>query len=202
MVSHCIRRSARFLQAIADMNMNLLTVFALLGLSLNPQVAPADSTMHLDQHTLSRIHQINQMEIKAAKLALKKSNSADVQSFANRIIRDHTDADQMVKEVAQKDHIELVSPPVPASAQERKDAVANRSAMRNLATLSDGAFETTYKKMMEDGHQKAIAYLSEVELKVKTKNIQDLIQKLLPNFQHHEALAQQLPSGSSVTRTG
>jgi predicted outer membrane protein len=148
----------------------------------------------IDQTTLSKIHQIDTMEIKMAKMALKSSSTPEVKSYATRIVRDHTDADQMVQEVAKKDKISLVNEPV--SPSDQKD-------MQNLMSLTGSDFDVAYQKIMTDGHQKAIKMLTDVRPQLKKQDVRDLVVKLLPNFAHHEALAQELPTGAhDLTRTG
>jgi putative membrane protein len=170
--------------------LRLFTVSALMVGAMSTFAKAAD----IDQTTLSKIHQINNMEIKMAKIAQKSASAPEVKSYADRIIRDHTDADQMVKEVAKKDHIALVSEPV--SPADKKD-------MNNLESLTGSDFDIAYQKVMTDGHQKAIKMLTDVQPQLKREDVRALVVKLLPNFAHHEALAQQLPTGANdLTRTG
>jgi putative membrane protein len=170
-----------------------LRFFTLSALMLGAISALAKAA-DIDQTTLQKIHQINQMEIKMAKVALKNASAPEVMSYANRLIRDHTDADQMVNEVATKDRITLTGGT--PSASDIKD-------MRNLQSLTGSDFDVAYQKVMTDGHQQAIKMLTDVQPKLKKQDVRDLVVKLLPSFAHHEALAQELPTGvNDLTRTG
>src|SRR4051812_41994402 len=59
------------------------------------------------QTVLSDIHKDNQMEIRMGKLAQEKGQSADVRSFGERLVKDHQDADDKVKTLAEKQGIVL-----------------------------------------------------------------------------------------------
>jgi putative membrane protein len=170
-----------------------LRLFSLSALIVGAMSALAGAA-DIDQTTLSKIHQINQMEIKMANLALKNASAPEVKSYAQRLVRDHSDADLMVKEVATKDRITLVDEPL---------AAADKKDMQNLMSLTGSDFDVAYQKVMTDGHQKAIKMLTDIQSKLKRQDVRDLVVKLLPNFAHHEALAQQLPTGAGdLTRTG
>jgi predicted outer membrane protein len=58
---------------------------------------------------LSFIHDANQNEIALSKLALQNSSSTQVKDFANRMITDHTQADDQVVAFANSHNIDLLS---------------------------------------------------------------------------------------------
>jgi predicted outer membrane protein len=58
---------------------------------------------------LGFIHQANQNEISLSKLALQNSSSTQVKDFANRMITDHTQADDQVVAFANSHNIDLPS---------------------------------------------------------------------------------------------
>jgi predicted outer membrane protein len=73
---------------------------------------------------LGYIHQANQNEIAMSKLALENSSSTPVKDFANRMITDHTQADDQVLAFADSHKIN-----VPTLAQMKSDR-AERQAQR------------------------------------------------------------------------
>jgi putative membrane protein len=173
--------------------MNTPQFLAIVFLATAAISTQAASTNNVNQETLSKIHQINQMEIQAAKMALNRGSSDDVKSYAKRLISDHTDADKKVMQVALKDKITIAALPVPSDDQK---------SMQNLKALTGNDFDIAYQKMMEDGHQKAILMLKDVEPRLDP-TMQHLVQGLLPNFEHHEKLAQELKTNdSTLIRTG
>ena len=51
---------------------------------------------------LARIHQANLKEIAISKLAQGKASTSEVRAYADQLVQDHTNADQMVATMAQK----------------------------------------------------------------------------------------------------
>src|SRR5207253_9827504 len=56
---------------------------------------------------IQRVHLVNMMEIHAGQLAKQRAQSQQVKDFADRISRDHQQADQRVKQIAQQKGITL-----------------------------------------------------------------------------------------------
>jgi predicted outer membrane protein len=146
----------------------------------------------VDQLVLSKIHHGNVTEIKAAKLALKKSNLVEVKNAANTIIKDHTAADVQVKEIAKADNFRLLVPVPPQNDDEKRAMAEQRAGMASLQKLEGVAFDTEYQKMMMADHKKDIAELTDVEPKLKNENVRDLVASLIPKFQHHEQLLSEI----------
>jgi putative membrane protein len=139
-----------------------------------------------DQLVLSKIHHANTVEIKAAKLALQRSDSPEIKQVAQQIIKDHTDADTEVKQVAKADNIRLLVPLIPQNDADKKEMAEHKSEMAGLEKLHGVAFDTQYQKMMVDAHKADIAELTNVQPKLQNENARDLVEKLIPKFQHHE----------------
>jgi predicted outer membrane protein len=142
----------------------------------------------LDQVVLSKIHAANTSEIKAAQWALKKSSSPEVKQVAQQIIKDHSDADKQVKEVARADNIRLLVPLIPQNEEEKKMIQEHKEEMAHLQTLKGNPFDTEYQRMMVAAHKRDVAELTSVQPKLKNENARDLVQNLIPKFQHHEHL--------------
>jgi predicted outer membrane protein len=80
---------------------------------------------------LGFIHQANQNEIALSKLALQNSSSTQVKDFANRMIADHTQADDQVVAFASSHNVDLPSLAKMTAARAKHQAerteLANRS---------------------------------------------------------------------------
>jgi len=146
----------------------------------------------VDQLVLSKIHQGNVAEIKAAKLALEKSRSEEVKNAADMIIKDHTAADIQVKDIAKADNIRLLVPVPPQNADEKKAMAEDKVGMNSLTKLQGATFDTEYQKMMMADHKKDIAELTDVEPKLMNENVRDLVARLIPKFQLHEQLLSEI----------
>src|SRR5229473_4084009 len=80
---------------------------------------------------LGFIHQANQNEVALAKLAQQNSSSTQVKDFANRMITDHTQADDQVIAFANSKNVDLPSLTQMTAARAKHQAerteLANRS---------------------------------------------------------------------------
>ena len=64
--------------------------------------APAASSKTNAAAILAQIHQANQREIAIGKMAAGKASSSEVRAYADQLVQDHTNADQMVTATAEK----------------------------------------------------------------------------------------------------
>lgn len=142
-------------------------------------------------------------EIETAKIALEKSQSAEVRNFAQTMIKDHTKANQELTSLAQKKKLDIA-----------KDAELMNQAKAFVLKQRDGeSFDQAYANNQVMAHEQAI------ELFQKAANSQDaelksFAQQKLPKLQHHLHMAQELQratgaetdtvknTGSAETRTG
>src|SRR3954469_16263836 len=74
-----------------------------------------------DAQILGKLHQINQEEVAAAKLAKDKSSSDPIKSYADELIRDHQNADSKVMDLAKKMNLDEASLMVPADKKAQKE---------------------------------------------------------------------------------
>ncbi|MFN2571810.1 MAG: DUF4142 domain-containing protein [Gemmatimonadales bacterium] len=61
-----------------------------------------DQSPQSDDAILMKMHRSNQMEIRLGRLAARSGSSAKVKAFGNRLVRDHSAADQKVAALAKK----------------------------------------------------------------------------------------------------
>src|SRR5258707_15126338 len=109
---------------------------------------------------LGFIHQANQNEVALAKLAQQNSNSAQVKDFANRMITDHTQADDQVLAFADSHNISVPSIAQINAVRADRTELANRNkeigsetgeyAFCNVGTGGSGSgsdFQATMDKL-------------------------------------------------------
>lgn len=113
-------------------------------------------------------------EIKASGLAKTNSTNPKVISFANRMISDHTSADDELKKIEA------------AKMVDAHDTISmeHQKMITNLALKTGAAFDKAYITMMVADHEKAISLFNDA-----TGNTSNLIQnfsrKVLPVIQMH-----------------
>lgn len=86
-------------------------------------------------------------EVELSQLALNNTKNEEIRIFAERMIKDHTAANEKLKKVAAKENLN-----VPQSLDAEQ-----RSVKQKLASLKDDAFDREYRKEMAKGHDKAVA---------------------------------------------
>ncbi len=119
---------------------------------------------------LGKIHHDNQAEIELANLAKQNSSSDAVKKFADRIVADHSKADEQVVALAQSKNIDI----------------------DKLRNLKGAEFDREFARAMVNGHQKAIDELTRARSQINDTEMVSLIDKLLPKFKQHLSMAQKL----------
>ena len=124
----------------------------------------------------------NKAEIALAETAIQKSQNAEVKQFAEHIRKDHTEANQKLQEIAQKNNI-TAEPEISATHKQKQTELEQKSGAE---------FDQEYSKCMLKGHAKGIAkYQQAAKLQdadVK-KYAQDTLPKLREHLQHAKVVA-------------
>ena len=145
------------------------------------KLSPADQQFVQDAGTAGAT------EIGASKLALTNSSDAQVKSFAQRMIADHTRLARNLDIVAQRQGI---------TAAPSADA----SVTGSLESLHGADFDKAYiAHAAVDGHRKAVAVFSTESKAGGNAQIKSIATRALPIIKHHYAMAQQLAKLKGVT---
>lgn len=119
-------------------------------------------------------------EVETSRLALEKSASADIKSFAQMMIDDHTKANDELAALAKKHDIE-----VPDSTTLVKQAKAK------ILDLRDESFDAAYANNQVKAHEETIAlFKKEAETVTDDKKpgateLKGFAQKMLPALEKH-----------------
>jgi putative membrane protein len=171
-----------------------LAVFA-VGLSLgaasyaqtSPPSAPsgtpaAKDTLNQEDKTFVKEAGIGGMaEVELSKLA-QKSENADVKKFADRMVQDHTKANQELTTVATGLGIDL-----PKALDQEHEQMRQK-----LAALHGKAFDEQYMKGMVEDHNKAVTAFQQEERSGSSAQLKSFAQKTLPTLQEHQKMAFEL----------
>jgi putative membrane protein len=124
-----------------------------------PQAQPAPPAATAEQQAeraatarlLGTIYAMSQGEIEKGRLALQKAVSAEVKSFAARLVADHQQDVDQIDQLAQRKgldvHGALSADPILRAQQE-----AHRQAMDSLRGQSGEAFEVSFTRPQPDDH--------------------------------------------------
>lgn len=135
-----------------------------------------------DQKMMRDIAQANHAEVAAGKLALEKSQSDDVKTFAQKMIDDHTKAQQELQTLADGKGVKLPTEP---------DA-KHKAMAKVMAGLKGDAFDKRYLKQggLAD-HQAAHKLLDRVQNKAKDADLKAYAAKTITAVDQHMTMAQE-----------
>lgn len=120
-------------------------------------------------------------EVDMGRLGLQRGAHARVREFAQRMVDDHTKAnDDLTRTVAGKG----VTMPVRAHGGD----------MTNLMVQSGDAFDREYMRMMVDGHVKAVRLFEEQAANGRDPQIRSFAQRTLPTLRDHLRQAREISS--------
>jgi putative membrane protein len=179
------------------MSAAVAAAFALPALAQAP--VPAKTAAGASAGTLSKADQkivadmaiANMAEIDAGKMALNKTQNAEVKAFAQQMVDDHTKALTDVTALAQSKNMSL-----PTEVDAPHKAMAAK-----LDKLSGAPFDKAY--MAEAGvsdHTKVHAKLKGFESKAKDADVKALAAKMLPTVEQHLQRAKDIHPNSAKAK--
>ncbi|WP_122446424.1 DUF4142 domain-containing protein [Pseudomonas viridiflava] len=147
-------------------------------LSLGSQVALAadDSADFVDNAAAKGI-----AEIEAGKLAQQKSASADVKTFAEHMIKEHTAANNELQEIAKKKNLKVTDT---ATLMDR--------AKKTLLDLRDESFDRSYANNQVMAHEQTIKLFKEEAENGKDPELKAFAKATLPTLEGHLEHAKKL----------
>jgi putative membrane protein len=184
-----------------------LAVLAALTLSVAPAVwaqsgaTPAPSTTRTeddskldrsDRKMLQDLAQGNMAEIDAGKMALEKSQNAEVKKFAQQMVDEHGSALADVQALARAKNVTL---PDGAGAMAKTKAIA-------LKALSGNLFDKEYAKRAGVGdHESTVKLLQKMQKDGKDSDLKALAGKMLPTVEQHLEMARALAASTSAAKS-
>jgi predicted outer membrane protein len=126
--------------------MRTLVTFAAAVLLAAPALAETNTLAVKDRQFIEKAASGGLAEIKMARLALDKAQSNEVRTFAQRMIDDHSKANDRLKEIATKNGMML---PTSLDSEDQK-------IYEKLALMSGREFDKQYMKVMKKDHDKDV----------------------------------------------
>jgi putative membrane protein len=119
-------------------------------------------------------------EVQMGQLAIQKASSPQVKQFAQRMVQDHTQANQELMQLGKSENLTLPT---------QIDAT-HKSEMDRLTALSGNAFDTAYMQQMVRDHQTTVADFQKQAQSGTDAALKAFAQKQLPILQQHLQMAQ------------
>lgn len=127
-------------------------------------------------------------EIQMGHIALDKSSSAQVKELAQRIIDDHTKANDQLMSIAERQQVTLPTEPTPMQKQEAD----------KLKAMSGAAFDQAYARAMVKDHRKAIKMFGMESRKASDNDVKQFASATLPVLKTHLEMAEKLAGGEGT----
>ena len=114
-------------------------------------------------------------EVQMGNVALQKAQNADVKAFAQRMVTDHSQANEELQQLATTKGLALPT----ELAGEHKDA------MEHLSSLSGADFDKQYMKHMVEDHEKDVAEFDKASTTANDADVKTWAGKTLPTLRSH-----------------
>jgi putative membrane protein len=120
------------------------------------------------------------MEVELGRLAAQKASNADVKAFAQRMVTDHSKANQRLMQVASQSGVTL---PTTLPADKRKE-------VDQMTRLSGAEFDRMYMGHMVKAHKKDVAEFEKQASKSDNSSVQSFARETLPTLREHYQMSQ------------
>lgn len=158
-----------------------------------------DASQHMDQgasmmmksadvHFMMKAAQGGMAEVKLGQLATEKGSNPDVKVFGQKMIDDHTKANDQLKSIAQEQGVNL-----PTSLNGKDQATYDR-----LSRLSGAEFDKQYAKHMLMDHQEDVKDFQKEANNGKDEKVKSFASQTLPVLQQHLQMVKDMQSKVSA----
>jgi putative membrane protein len=130
-------------------------------------------------------------EVELGNLAKQKASNSDVKQFGDRMVTDHSKANDQLKQVAKEKNI-----PLPTSLDAKHQAVVDR-----LSKLSGDSFDKAYMREMLTDHKKDVAAFRRESASGKDSDVKQFASNTLSTLEQHRKLAEDTASKVGVSAT-
>lgn len=130
-------------------------------------------------------------EVELGQLAVQKASSPEVKQFGQRMVDDHTKANNELKEVAAQDHIVL---PQSMSAKDK-------ATKASLEQLSGDQFDRAYMEDMVKDHKKDVAEFERESKTAMDPAVKSFAQQTLPTLRDHLKQAEKIAPGQQAANS-
>ena len=151
--------------------------------------APKDEkkgdTAYSDAEFVKKAGMSGMAEVELGKLATTQAKSDDVKKLAQKLVDDHTKANEGLKAAAKKASLD-----VPASVGDE-----HQKHIDHMKGLKGDEFDKAYIKHMVEGHEKSVALFTTASKDAKDAGLKEFATKTLPTIKEHLEMAKKLDKG-------
>ena len=142
--------------------------------------ATASSVSSGDRKFMEKAAQGGMAEVELGKLATQKASASEVKQFGQRMVDDHSKANDQLKQLATSKGVNL-----PTDLDH-----ATKREMDKLSKLSGADFDREYMKHMVSDHKKDVSDFKSEARKAKDADVKQFAASTEPTLEQHLQLAQ------------
>lgn len=169
------------------MGKKLITVL-LAGSACGAFAFAQSSVNAADRTFIEKAAEGGMAEVQLGKLAADKATSPAVKDFGQRMVKDHSAANDKLKSVASSKSVS-----VPDSLNAKDKALYDR-----LSGLSGAAFDKAYMRAMIQDHKMDVAEFRKESKAAKDRDVRSFASTTLPTLEDHLNMAKQVGSDVGV----
>ena len=128
-------------------------------------------------------------EVQMGQLAKDKGRTEAVKNYGDRLVTDHTKANDQLKSIASKDGVTL-----PAQVDAKQKATIDR-----LSKLHGAAFDREFAKIQVKDHENDISEFQKEANQGQDTEVKSFASSTVPTLQEHLQIARDLQSGKHTT---
>lgn len=121
-------------------------------------------------------------EVELGQLATQKASSEEVKKFGQRMVDDHTKANDQLKDVAAQKHIDLPTEP----------SAKDKATKARLEKLSGEQFDRAYMRDMVMDHKTDVSEFARESQSAKDPALKNFARQTLPTLRQHLKEAEKL----------
>ena len=160
-------------------------ILAFAGFVTSAGARSEAKAMNTAEHFAQELKSSGQFEIQSSQLALRTSSNDEIKKFAQKMIDDHTAADQKLTETLKQANL-----PGPKYGMDQD----SRGLVKQLAVFRGAAFDRAYVRDQIQGHEKAVELLAAYSKSGDNDALKQLASTLLPTIKEHLQMAEGLRS--------
>jgi len=157
-------------------------------MAMNHTVRTGGPLSSLDRMFMMKVSQANLAEIQASRLALQKSSDYRVREAAKMLIREHSEAQSDLKDVAHQ---------VSFNLPQKTDAT-HQELYRKLSRLSGSSFNKAFMSAQVKDHDAAMALFQQEVSNGSHLNTRQFAGTYLPRIQNHTIMVKETASNIGV----
>ncbi|HEY0371815.1 MAG TPA: DUF4142 domain-containing protein [Thermoanaerobaculia bacterium] len=121
-------------------------------------------------------------EVQAGNLALQNGTSADVKTFAQRMVTDHGKANAELAQLATTKGVALPT----------ELAGEHKAAFDHLSSMSGAEFDKMYMQHMVEDHNKDVGEFEKASTSATDADVKTWAGKTLPTLKEHQSMAKEI----------